>query len=295
MGSMAWYHGRSHCPIVSASYNIMSVSLESLILVVGSLAIHHACNYRWWDIERLHCRNVFVDNFDYSRSRQNTSCQYRGWWTGQSSILSPYLFNVHVDDLSVALNACQVGCCVVNVINHIMYADDLVILAAPVAGLSKLLSICWIFWESNYIIFNQKKSASLYFISKMLKGAHLPNVYLNGVLVKQVNSVKYIGHFLTCKLSDDIDIRRQCRVLKVRGNILFSKFHMRSAPVKLKLFNSYCSSLYTPHLWWNYKKMSVTKLQITYHNILKRNIGLSKYESTSATCNDIIFNQKKMI
>ena len=30
--------------------------------------------------------------------------------------------------------------------------------------------------------------------------------------------------------------------------------------------------------------MSITKLHITYHNILKRNIGLSKYESTSATC-----------
>ena len=27
-----------------------------------------------------------------------------------------------------------------------------------------------------------------------------------------------------------------------------------------------------------------TKLQITYHNILKRNIALSKYESTRATC-----------
>ena len=52
----------------------------------------------------------------------------------------------------------------------------------------------------------------------------------------------------------------------------------------IKLFNSYCSSLYTAHVSWNYKKMSVTKLQITYHNILKRNIGLSKYESTSATC-----------
>ena len=59
---------------------------------------------------------------------------------------------------------------------------------------------------------------------------------------------------------------------------------MCSVPVKLKLFNSYCASLYTPHLWWNYRKMSVTKLHITYHNILKRNIGLSKYESTSATC-----------
>ena len=40
----------------------------------------------------------------------------------------------------------------------------------------------------------------------MLKGAHLPNVYLNGVLVKQVDSVKYLGHFLTCELSDDIYI-----------------------------------------------------------------------------------------
>ena len=36
----------------------------------------------------------------------------------------------------------------------------------------------------------------------MLKGAHIPNVYLNGVLVEQVDSVKYIGHFLTCELND---------------------------------------------------------------------------------------------
>ena len=47
--------------------------------------------------------------------------------------------------------------------------DDLVILAPSVAGLSKLLRICESFGESNDII-----SASLYFISKMLKGAHLP-------------------------------------------------------------------------------------------------------------------------
>ena len=40
----------------------------------------------------------------------------------------------------------------------------------------------------------------------MLKGADLPNVYLNGVLVEQVDFVKYRGHFLTCELSDDIDI-----------------------------------------------------------------------------------------
>ena len=66
----------------------------------------------------------------------------------------------------------------------------------------------------------------LLFYSKMLKGAHLPSVFLNGILVEQVDSVKYIGHFLTSELSDDIDIRRQCRVLNVRGNIVCRKFHM---------------------------------------------------------------------
>ena len=93
--------------------------------------------------------------------------------------MSPYLFNVYVNELSVALNACRVGCCVGNVIiNHLMYADDLVILTPSVAGLSKLLStICGIFRESNDIIFSQKRSAFLYLICNMLKGAHLPNVY----------------------------------------------------------------------------------------------------------------------
>ena len=69
-----------------------------------------------------------------------------------------------------------------------------------------MLSICEIFGESNDIIFNKKKSASLYFISKMLKGSPSPMFILmvhhypqptSHVLVKQVDSVKYLRHFLT--------------------------------------------------------------------------------------------------
>ena len=78
-----------------------------------------------------------------------------------------------------------------------MYADDLVIMAPSVAGLSKLLIICELFGASHDMIFNQKKSASVYFISKSLKGAHLPNVYLYGEVILQVDSVKYLGHLLT--------------------------------------------------------------------------------------------------
>ena len=120
---------------------------------------------------------------------------------------SPNLFNIYIDDVSVNLNACRVGCCVGNEItNHLMYADDLVIMAPSVAALSKLLRICELFGASHDMIFNQKKSGSVYFISKTLKGAHLHNLYLNGEVILQVDSVKYLGHHLTNDLHDDLDI-----------------------------------------------------------------------------------------
>ena len=81
-------------------------------------------------------------------------------------------------------------------------------MAPSVAGLSKLLRICELFDASQDKIFNQKKNASVYFISKTLKGAHLPNMYLNGKVILRFDSVKYLGHYLTNELYDDFDIRR---------------------------------------------------------------------------------------
>ena len=40
------------------------------------------------------------------------------------------------------------------------------------------------------MIFNQKKSASVYFFSKTLKLPNLPNVYMNREVIIQVDSVK---------------------------------------------------------------------------------------------------------
>ena len=68
--------------------------------------------------------------------------------------------------------------------------------------------------------------------------------------------------------SDDDDINRQRRTLFVQGNIILRKFNnMCSLGVKLTLFRTYCSPMYTAQLWWNYNKSTITRLQIAYHNI----------------------------
>jgi len=46
----------------------------------------------------------------------------------QGGTLSPILFNLYMDELSRRLNDCNTGCMIGGMlVNHIMYADDLVI------------------------------------------------------------------------------------------------------------------------------------------------------------------------
>ena len=72
-----------------------------------------------WDIMQLVCIAVYCPHFS---------------------------FNVYMDDLSIALSrlsACCTGCCVSNTImNHSMYADDLVIFSPSSVGLRAILSVC---------------------------------------------------------------------------------------------------------------------------------------------------------
>ena len=203
----------------------------------------------------------------------------------QGGILSPYLFNVYVDELSEELKKCNVGCNLNgHLINHIMYADDLVLISPSSTGLSQLLRECEKFGTRHDVKYNAKKSAVMIYRSMTLKGCTISNFKLNGMILHVVASYKYLGHYITDDLSDDDDINRQRRTLFVQGNIILRKFNMCSLGVKLTLFRTYCSPMYTAQLWWNYKKSTITKLQIAYHNILKMFLGMSKYESTSYLC-----------
>ena len=57
----------------------------------------------------------------------------------QGGILSPYLFNVYVDELSGNLNSQHKGCYIGDVcVNHLSYADDMVLMVPNIKVLQAL-------------------------------------------------------------------------------------------------------------------------------------------------------------
>ena len=125
----------------------------------------------------------------------------------QGGILSPYLFNLYMDDLSVELNKVNIGCCIGNTtVNHLMYADDLVLIAPSAGGLNSLLKICGVFGTINAVKFNPVKSKVMIFRSNLLSKSNLPNFCINNEIIRETNKVKYLGHFITNDRSDDEDM-----------------------------------------------------------------------------------------
>ena len=97
----------------------------------------------------------------------------------QGGLLSPYLFNIYVDGLSLHLNETSVGCHVADrCINHLSYADDMVLMAPSVRSLQRLLDVCSAFAMDNDIIYNTKKSVCMIMWPKRARLFFSPSLYL---------------------------------------------------------------------------------------------------------------------
>ena len=200
----------------------------------------------------------------------------------QGGILSPYLFNIYMDGLSDDLNVSRFGCITSSqTVNHLMYADDLVLISPSATGLRELLRICERYGTEHDIKYNPKKSAILICRSLYTKNVSFAPFSIKGESINIVNKVKYLGHIITDDGMDDQDILRQCRQLYAQGNVLARKFHMCSNGVKINLFRTYCSSLYTSQLWWHYKNATIKKLYAAYNNAFRMFMNLPRRCSAS--------------
>ena len=110
---------------------------------------------------------------------------------------------------------------------------------------------------------------------------NMPEICLSGMKLSFVHSYKYLGVFIISSFNDDDDIKKQMRLLYIRGNFLFRKFAYCSIQVKTRLFKSFCSNLYCCQLWSTFTKRSLTKIRVAYNNCFRRLFNLSRRCSIS--------------
>ena len=119
----------------------------------------------------------------------------------QGGILSPYLFSIYIDDLSEELNLIRVGC-VMNdmIINHILYADDIVLISPSSRGLDQLIKCCERFGIEHNIIFNVNKCAVISFKSEFMPKFNVSEFKLNRGVISLFDDCKFLGHILSSNM-----------------------------------------------------------------------------------------------
>jgi hypothetical protein len=157
-----------------------------------------------------------------------------------------------------------------------------VLIAPSPNALQKLLNCCQKYAVSNELVYNETKTKCMVFKPQGMHDLHIPLFHLNNSILTIADKVKYLGVIITNDQKGDCDIKRQMKSIYCRGNILIKKFKHCSEDVKVKLFKSYCTSLYCSQLWCQYKIETVRKLQTAYNRIFRNFMGLKQDVSISA-------------
>ena len=190
------------------------------------------------------------------------------------------MFNIYINDLSEDLSSPPFGCYINDVcFNHLFYADDAVLISPYPAALQTLLDSCGKFIKDNDLRFNIKKSKSMMIPVKKFIDLAFPTFYID--VLTNVSSEKYLGYNISVDCRDDDSISNVIRGLYARGNMLKRNFIQCDIPVKLQLFQAYCSSFYCCSLWTNYTHNAIQRMKVCHNNILRHFISVERSASVS--------------
>ena len=158
---------------------------------------------------------------------------------------------MYINEISEKLNSIMIGCLFHGtLINHLMYADDVVLFCPSAKGLQTLIDCCFSEGNKIDITFNEKKTIYMTITNTFDKSCKcsLPELYLGCKHLNQVDVYKYLGHYVSKNLLDDRNVIRQTQAHYAKGNMLCQNFKDCSNIVKCLLFKSYMYSMYTMNL-----------------------------------------------
>lgn len=221
-----------------------------------------------------------TQKFRVSWGNAESSSFKTGCGIRQGSVLSALLFAVYMDDLSAEILSKEGGCTVGDTrMNHIFYADDLILLSPSVKGLQVLIDKCHKYFISNFLSINTQKTKVLFVRPKRTIYFGEPKIYIGTDQLEVVNNFKYLGVNFNHDLSDDDHIASLYRGQCVRSNVLTRNFYMCDQSAKVHLFKSFCTSMYCIPLSLNCRQGSWNRLRVCYNNSLRYLMNIERYTS----------------
>jgi hypothetical protein len=218
-----------------------------------------------------------------------TNSQVRVRWNGaesnsftvcngvrQGAVLSPFLFNIYIDELIHNLTSDGAGCWVgPTYYGVLVYADDILLLAPSFNALQHMVDICECFGANVGLNFNSKKTICISFhkYGHCSNEAFCPKIFLNGQLLSWCKKVKHLGHMLSCCLSSESDIACKKGSFISCVNNIQAEFPFAHPSIKVKLLQIYGCSFYGSNLWDLYHS-SADHLFKTWNIALRRLYGL---------------------
>ena len=106
------------------------------------------------------------------------------------------------------------------------------------------------------------------------KRLYVPIVILNDSPINTVHTEKYLGFIFSDNCLDNDHIVHEMRSTYARGGILLRNFKHCSIDVKIKLFQTYCSSIYCCGLFSVYHKKVIRKLHVAFNKRIKSLLGV---------------------
>ena len=127
-----------------------------------------------------------------------------------------------------------------------------------------MINCCEEFASHNFITYNIDKSVILpiYYGSSR----HNPvKLYIGNTLLNVVKAYKYIGHWISEDLSDDIDIYSNIKQLYKQSYMIANNFSHCIKATKIILFKSFVSNIYLSSIWLP-NRANMRKIKVAYNN-----------------------------
>ena len=202
----------------------------------------------------------------------------------QGGVLSPFLFNLYLDNVLNDISNMEVGCSLgMHRVNVIAYADDLFLLAPTIKDLGIIYAKFKNHMNKLNLCININKTKCIFFSNIKKAKLDVGNVNLNNDVFEIVTSLPYLGFYIDSNFDDSCDVQYRLKKFYSKFNVLFRNFNGVIIETFLFLFKTYCTPDYGLSIWSSsktFRSASFKTFESAYSSALKKILGAPRYASS---------------